>query len=238
MDDLYRCLAGEGKWVEIVLIAGMVAVSLISLKLMVSVATRVVVLVVTMALIGIGLVCLHGVRKERRWVSFEIQYRARVTRSRGYPVSRKRRCTLKVEGRFRHFEYAEAKEKATRQIEAQLKKAKNQSPPKKGSQKGSKRSSGGKPGRASGPKYRPPPPIQAQCRITLKCGDDFQKHFGPEGSCEYHHEKGMVDYKTAKGAPVVFSLQKKTAQITKKDASKKHRLSFRLAKAQVRRPVF
>lgn len=238
MDDLYRCLAGEGRWVEIALIVGMVVVALVSLKLMVSVAARVVVLVVTVALIGVGLICLHGVRKERRWVSFQIQYRARVTRSRGYPVPRKRRCTLKVEGRFRHFKYSEAKDKAAKQLAAQLKKTRNKKPPKKNPKKSPQKGRGGKRGGGAALKEVPLPPIQAKCQITLTCGDEFEKLFGPEGTCEYHHENGTVDYETDEGAPVVFYIQKRKAQLTQREASKKKRLTFRLSKIQVRRPVF
>ncbi len=219
MDECIDWLARQGRWVEVGLIAAMVVVALVSFKFAVSAAGRVVLFVVTVALLGGGFYCLNRIRAQRRWITFRIEYRGRVVSGKGSGLRKGVRCSMEVEGRFQWF---------------QIKEMGDVGPPdlKEMDSDGDQTSSSDK---ESGEKRGS---ISAECRLKLTCGDDKVMDFGPEGTCLYFHHEGRVDFKSGEGVSKALDFGGNRAVINMTSPEgKKEKIILRLRRTEIRKPV-
>ena len=92
----------QGRWAEVTLVALLAIIGLVVLRFIMSVAMRVVVIVVSLALMAGGLYLLQGLRERRAHIQFEIVADARVINVRGKGVKLKngQKCRLVMTGRY------------------------------------------------------------------------------------------------------------------------------------------
>jgi hypothetical protein len=183
MEQAFHWIAEQGRWAEYALVGVMILVSLVALKLAVSVAARMVVLLVTIGLVGGGLYCLHRVRKKRQLLTFRVQARGRVVATRGLGLKKNSRCEVVVEGSFRRMDFENGDQGG--KVDFRIL---NGSP-------ASSAARAGKPGKKARQAKKPPrSPIEARCRVTVRCGDELERTFDERGRCKYFYPKGLARY--------------------------------------------
>jgi hypothetical protein len=171
MEGVIDWLCAQGSWVEIAIIVFMVVVSLLALKLAVSAAARVIVLLISLAVIGASLYCLTEVREKRRPIHFSVKVRGRVLRARRIGLKRGARCHITLEGTFRRGDLKKTK------ITAKKMKQMNQNPAQ-----GSKKP------------LTYYAPVEARCRVTISCSKRFKRVFDERGDCTYFFDSGRASY--------------------------------------------
>lgn len=100
MEESLRWFLSQGRWAEIAIIAVLALVGLVLVKMLVSVAWRVVVLVVCLGAMGTGLYYLQGVREKRSRIRFKVVSRARVISASDKAFSKGMDCTVEISGSY------------------------------------------------------------------------------------------------------------------------------------------
>lgn len=249
MDECFDWFARQGRWVEVGLIAAMVLVALFSFKLMVSAAARVIVFIVSVALLGGGFYCLQRIRTERRWITFRIEYRGRVVSAKGSDLRKGLRCGLEVDGRFQWFQAKDMEGVAPRDLKVRASIGEGGSGTDKSAGKPSQARKGARKKAASKePGVSTPSSdvesiaghgsISAECRLKLTCGDDQVMNFGPEGKCLYFHHEGRIEFASKEGESMGFKLKGNRAEITSTSTERKQeKVILRFRRTEIRKPV-